>query len=104
MTTLVPVATVQVQFVVSVESLPAKVALWMSLETSLLLGARCVVACPLMFTQLLWGEELVLVGEDFFVPCAHVTHDLLMLCPHVAVEVWPAQASFVTVRIRAVVA
>ena len=101
MTTLVSVTKVHEQFVVSVESLFAKFAIWMSLEPSLLRSAICF--CPLVLPQLLRGEELVLVRKDFLVPCAQVTHDLLMFRPNVAVEIRPAQASFIAVRIRAVV-
>jgi hypothetical protein len=102
MATLVSVTKVYEQLVVTVESLFAKFAIRMSLEPSLLRSA--IRVCPLVLAQLLWGEELMLVREDFLVPSTQVTHDLLMLCPNVTVEVWPAQASFVTVRIRAVVA
>lgn len=101
MTTLVSVTKVHEQFVVSVESLFAKFAIWMSLEPSLLRSAICF--CPLVLPQLLRGEELVLVRKDFLVPCAQVTHDLLMFRPNVAVEIRPAQASFIAVRIRAVI-
>lgn len=104
MATLVPVAAVGVKLISAVESLPAKAALWMSLKTSLFGGSWCVVAVPLMLAQLLLGEELVLMRKDLLIPSAKIAHDLLVYCANVTVQVGPAEASSITVRVWAIVA
>lgn len=41
--------------------------------------------------------------EYLLVPCTKIAHDLLMHCAHMAMEIWPTQASGIAARIRAVV-
>jgi hypothetical protein len=70
---LVLVSAVSVQLIVSVKALSAETTLGMSLEATLVDCARVVVAKFLVFFQVLWGEELMLVGEYFLVPCTEIT-------------------------------
>jgi len=95
MATLVSVTAVGVKLITSVESLSAEAALWVTLETSLLRRTGCVVASPLVLPQLLWCEKLVFMCEDLLVSRTKIAHDLLMHCAHVAMEIWPSQASSV---------
>lgn len=56
MASLMSVSAMSKEFVVAVESLSAKAALWMSLETALIHGARIVVSEFLMPPQVLVCE------------------------------------------------
>jgi hypothetical protein len=58
-----------VELVISIESLLTKAAFGMSLEARLVHGPWVVVSELLMFPQVTKCEQLVLVGEDFLVPC-----------------------------------
>jgi hypothetical protein len=59
-------------------------------ETTLIDGARVIIAELLVLAQFLLCEELMLVRKDFFVPCAQITHHLLMHTPHMAMQVRPS--------------
>jgi hypothetical protein len=50
MATLMSVATMSVELVTAVESLSAEAAFWVTLETSLLRRARCVITSPLVLS------------------------------------------------------
>jgi len=67
MTLLVLVATVSIQLIISVESLPAETALGMSLESALINCARVVITKFVVLFQFCRGEQLVLMSEDLFV-------------------------------------
>ena len=66
-TFLVLVSAMYVELVRGEESLPAKTALRMALETALVFRARLVVTRALMLPKFLGGEQGVFVGENFFV-------------------------------------
>jgi hypothetical protein len=53
---LMIVPAVYIELIRGVEALPAETALWMALETALVLRARLVVAGPLVLPQLLGSE------------------------------------------------
>lgn len=72
------VPTMDVQFVVSIESLPTETAFRMSLEPALVDSARVIISKLLMLAQLLWGEKLMLMGEDFLISCAQIAQDLVV--------------------------
>lgn len=80
---------VSVQLVVTVESLPAETAFWVTFEATLIDCTGIVVAKFLMFAKLRVGEQLVFMGEDFLVPRAELAHDFLVCTPYVSMEVAP---------------
>jgi hypothetical protein len=82
--------TMCVEFVIAVESLPTKATLRMPFESTLIDRTRIVIAKLLMPPQLLLCEKLVLVCEDFFIPCAQITHGLLMLASNMTMKIGPA--------------
>lgn len=84
MASLVAFSTVSEQFVIAVEPLSTEPALRMTLETALVDRTRVVISKFLVPPQLLVGEEFMLVGEDFLVPCAEITHDFVVHTPYMA--------------------
>lgn len=78
MASLMFVPTMNVQFIVPIESLSTETAFWMSLEAALVDSARMIISKLLMLAQLLWSEELMLMGEDFLIPGAQIAQNLVM--------------------------
>ena len=72
------VPTMDVQFIVPIESLSTETAFWMPLEPTLVDSARVIISKLLMLAQLLWGEELMLMGEDLLISCAQIAENLVM--------------------------
>jgi hypothetical protein len=48
-------------------------------------------------------EKLMFVRENFLVSCTEIAHDLAMLRLDMSMEIWPAEARYITVPIRAIV-
>jgi hypothetical protein len=103
MTSLVLIPAVCIELVVSIESLATKAAFRMTLESSLIFRARIVVAKSLVLPQAVLSEQFVLVGEDFLVPRAEVTHHSVMYAPDMSMKVRPSETSHVTALVGAVV-
>ena len=78
MTSFMFVPTVNVQLIVSIESLSTETAFRMPLETALVDSARMIISEFLMLAQLLRGEELMLMGEDFLISRAQIAQDLVV--------------------------
>ncbi len=95
--------TVFIQLVVVVKTLAAEATERMASETCLVQRSWLVVAVAHVFLQLLICEELVLVGEDFLVTRAEVTHLLMVNGAHMSVEVWPAKTCKIARRIWTVI-
>lgn len=70
--TLMLVATMRVELIVSVEALAAESTFRVSLETALINCARIVVAKFLVLLEVCEGEELVLVSEYFLVSSTQI--------------------------------
>ena len=103
MASLMSIATMCIEFVISVESLPAESALGMTFKPTLIHSSRNVVAILLMLPQLLLREYLVLVDKHLFVSSAQIAHHLVMYALHMTMEIRPAQARRITGRIWTVV-
>ena len=73
MAPLMPVTTVSIQFVISVEPLSAETAFWMASKPALINGAGDIISVLFVLAQFRHGEKFMLVGEDFFVPSAKIT-------------------------------
>lgn len=72
MASFMPVATMCVKFVVSVEALSAKSALGVSLEAALLEATRLVIAVLLVSPKLRVREEFMFMREDLLVSSTEV--------------------------------
>ena len=77
-TSFVLLSAMGVQFVVAVESLNTEPTLRMSFEPALVNRPRVVVSKFLVLSELLLGEELMLVGEDFLIPRTEIAKDLVV--------------------------
>lgn len=73
MASLVLVAAMCVELIVTVEPLPAETTFWMSFETALIYRTWVVVTKLFMLAQFSWREEFMLVSEDFLIPRAQIT-------------------------------
>lgn len=89
--TLVLHAAVLKQLVVVVEALPAEAAEGVALEARLVGSTRLVVTVAHVPLQFLIREQLMLVGEDFLVASAEITHALAMRRLDVTMQIGPAQ-------------
>jgi hypothetical protein len=87
---LVLVATVRVELVVTVESLSTKPTLGVALEPALVDGPGVVVTELLVLAEFALSEELMFVGEDLLVASTEITQHFVMDAPDMAVEVGPA--------------
>ena len=72
------VPTMDVQFIVSIESLTTETAFRMPFETALVDSARVIISKLLMLAQLLWGKELMLMCEDLLISCTQIAQDLVV--------------------------
>lgn len=72
-TPFMPVTTMSIQFVVSIEPLAAKATFRMSFETTLIDSPGNVIAVFFMSSQFCVGEELMLMRKHFFIPRAEIT-------------------------------
>jgi hypothetical protein len=98
------ISTMRVELIITVEPPSTKPTLRMTPETTLVNCAWVIITELLVIAQFLGIEQLMLVGEHLLVPCAQITHDLMMHTLHMAMEVWPSPASDITVLVRTVVA
>ena len=64
------VPTMDVQFIIPIESLSTETAFRMSFEAALVHCAGMIISKLLMLAQLLWGEELMLMCEDLLISSA----------------------------------
>jgi len=77
-TSLMLVSAMRVELIVTVKALSTETTFWMTLKPTLIDSPWIVIAELLMLAQFAKGKEIVLVGEDLFVPGAEITHDLVM--------------------------
>lgn len=89
-TPFMPVTTMSIQFVVSIEPLAAKATFRMSFETTLIDSPGNVIAVFFMSSQFCVGEELMLMRKHFFIPRAEITHSLSMLSFDMSMKVRPS--------------
>jgi hypothetical protein len=68
MALLVAVSAVSVEFVVTIEALPAEAALRVALEASLIYRTRMVVPKSIVLLELRGSEQLMFVRESLLVP------------------------------------
>lgn len=104
MASLVLVSAMCIEFVVAVEALSTEAAFGMTFEPTLIHRSRVIVAKFLMLLQFWDREQLMLVGEDLFVPGTEVAHDFVMGAFDMAMKVRPAPTRNVTAGVGAVVA
>lgn len=95
--------TMSVEFVISVEALPAKATFGVALEPRLVDGPGVVVTKPLVFSQVAKGEQFMFVRKDLFVSRAMITHDFAMLGLDVSMKIRPAEAGDITISVWAIV-
>ncbi len=75
----------------------------MTLKSALIDGTRIVVTKFLVLAKFADCKELMLMSEDFLIPCTKITHDLVMHALDMAMQIWPAKTGNVTILIWAVV-
>jgi len=73
MTPFMLVSAMCVKLVITVESFIAETTFRMTFETALIDRSRVVITSSFMFAELGSCEELVLMCEYLFVPCAKIT-------------------------------
>lgn len=73
MAALVLVSAVRIKLIVPIEALPAEAAFGVPLKAALVDRTRVVVAELFVLFEFCEGEELMLVGKDFFIPRAKAT-------------------------------
>lgn len=75
----------------------------MTPESALVYGPWVVVTDSLVLAKFLHGEQIMFVGEDFFVPRAQVTHGFVMDALDMPVEVRPSPARNIARRVWTVI-
>lgn len=103
MTSLMLLTAVIIELVVTVESLPTEATLWMTFEARLIDRSWIIVTVPFVLSQFAKREQFVLMSEDFFVPRAQIAHRFSMLRSYMTVQIWPSQASCITILVRTIV-
>jgi hypothetical protein len=93
------VPTMRVEFVISIKSGPTESTIRMTPESTLIHRPWIIVTEPLMFPEFLHGEQIVLVGEDLFIPGAQITHDLVMDALNMPMKIRPSPARNVACRV-----
>lgn len=73
MAALVLIPTMSIEFIGGIESLPTETTLWVAFESTLILGARLVITCPFVLSELLLGEKCMLMRKNLFVSNAEIT-------------------------------
>lgn len=89
-TSLVLLSAVNIQLIISIESLSTEAAKWMTLEARLIHCSWVIVSLAHMFLQVLIGEQRKLVCKDLLVPRAEITHLLVVYAPDMAMQIWPS--------------
>jgi hypothetical protein len=74
MALLVAVAAMCIQFVVSIETLPAEATFRMALETRLVYGTWVIITEAFVLFEVGWCKEFVFVGEGLLIARAKVAH------------------------------
>lgn len=97
------VPTMRVEFVVAVESGPTESTIWMTPESTLVHRPWIIIAEPFMFPEFLHGEKVVFVGKDLFIPCAQITHDLMMDSLDMPMKIRPSPARYVACGVWTVI-
>lgn len=97
MTSFMLVSTMGVKFVITIKSLPAEPTFWVPFESTLINSTRIVIAKFLMFSELLWCEQLMLMSEDLFVPRTEITQLFMVSGLHMPMEIWPAPTSDIAI-------
>ena len=72
------ISAVGIELIISIETLSTKTTLGMPFEAALVHGTRIVVTKLFMFSKFLRCEEFMFVRKDLLVPCAKITHHLMM--------------------------
>lgn len=102
MTSLMPLPTMSIEFVVPIKSLFAESTVWMALEARLVDCTWVIITKSLMLAEFCISKQFVFMGEDLLVSGTEITHHFLVRLD-VAVEIGPSQASYIAVFIRTVV-
>lgn len=95
--------TMHIELVITIKPLPTEATQRMSLEATLVLSPWVVITLRHMHLQLLVRKQIVLVRKHFLMPCAEITHLLVVSTPYVAVQFWPCTTRNITRRFWAVV-
>jgi len=103
MTPLMLIPTMCIELVIAVETLSTEATLGMTLESTLIDGARVIVTEFLVLAKFADSEELMLMGEDLLVPRTEVAQNLVVHALDMAMQVWPAKTGNVTFLIWAIV-
>lgn len=77
-TSLVLVSTMCEQLVISIESYSTEATFWMPFEAALIYSSWIIVTELLVFPQVFFREQLMLVCENLLVSRAKVAHDFVM--------------------------
>lgn len=102
-TFLVLLTAMCIKLVISVESFLTETTFWVASETGLINRAWIIVPKFGMFPELSMCEKLVLMSEDFLIPCAEITHDLTMLRSDMTMQIWPSQTRSLAIFVGTVV-
>lgn len=103
MTSFMFLPTMDVEFIIAIETLSTKATFRVPLESALIDSSRVVVAELFMFSQLGYCEQLMLVGKDLLVPGTQVAHSLVMSTFDMTVEIRPAVACNIAATVRTIV-
>lgn len=102
-TSLMLVSAMGIELIVAIKALPTESALRMTLEPALIDRAWIIISKLLVLAQFADGEKFVLVGKHFLIPCAEITHDLVVHTLDMPMQVWPSQTGDITVLVWTIV-